>query len=179
MSAGFDSEQAMAFLQNLDEEQIDKAVTSVIENFLVPVANDIREEAQEQPSSEEIRQQLEDLPEEEKQEIFDETVTELIFAVSMFRQRPMEASKRLRSMIRDPHTMEALMLVFNDEPEVSPEKAEELKEFVTIQVRRAAVHVLPEIYTQEEMEEVAADLYPDVPPEKAKEMLEEQGVEWD
>lgn len=170
-------EMAMNFLQQMDEQQIEQAITAAVERFLVPQLEEIRRSAQEVEDKEEVREVFEELSEGDQEDVFNETMSKVQMAAVEIREEPVEGAKTLKDLLRDPWTVEALLLVFDEPDKIDPEYADHLKDFVSTQIRWMGVHVAPEMYSEEEIREVVDTVYPDLTDEEARLKLRERGID--
>lgn len=170
-------EMAMNFLQQMDEQQIEQAITAAVERFLVPQLEEIRRSAQEVEDKEEVREVFEELSEGDQEDVFNETMSKVQMAAVEIREEPVEGAKTLKDLLRDPWTVEALLLVFDEPDKIDPEYADHLKDFVSTQIRWMGVHVAPEMYSEEEIREVVDTVYPDLTDEEARQKLRERGID--
>ena len=128
MLSGMDSDTADSLLRSMDEEQIQSALSTGIENYIVPHLQDIREAAAyDYDDREEVREIYESYSEEKQDEVFHDAAADLIAIAAQVREQPTTGMKELKTRLRDPYTMEALLLIFNNEAHVDPEFSEDQK----------------------------------------------------
>lgn len=155
-----DEEQAREMLSELDEEQIAQAIEWGVEEMVIPHLEDIRERAREEMHREDVREEYAKLSPEEREEVFYETLDDLVAALVMCREEPREGFAELKTMVRDPFTAEALILIFDGEdPEtgyryIDPDYEDTLKDFAATHIRWVGAMVLPEMYDQDEAQRV-------------------------
>lgn len=165
MLEDFDQQQVQQFLQNIDEDQLERQLKSLLDDVLTPHLLEIRQRAESSPPRQQVRREYESLPPQRQQQKFDNAVRHLVEVSNEIRQNPKEGADELKRVLRDPHQMEALLLIFNH-PDVPDEWAETNKEFVTTNARWILMNLLPEVYTREEALELASVLFPNRDPEK-------------
>lgn len=145
--------QKLAAKMDLDNDDVQEALMRVAEEKTRPKLNEIRERASDSPSKEEVRERLDNLSEEDKNEVFHETWAELITAAVELRVDPLEGMRNLQTMIRDPFTLEVLLLLFEDE-EIPSDITVANKDLVSDYVSWMGRAVAPEMYEREEVEEM-------------------------
>jgi hypothetical protein len=170
---GMDSETASEILSSMDDEMIENALRSGIEEELVPHLEDVRTRASEEdrPPAE-VRAYYESLSDEEQTEKFHEAAADLMGVGVDLRENPLTGLKKLKERLRDPFTVEALLLIFDHE-EVSDDIVHERKEFAATWLKYVGLHVVPEVYKREDVREMAVEMYG---PEKAEEILDQHNV---
>lgn len=158
--SGMDEEQAREILDSLDEEQIAGAIEWSVEEMVVPHLDDVRERAANDTSPEQVRKFYESKSPQEQEEIFYEVLHELMTTILLCRERPGEGFPQLKEKLRDPFTMEGLLLIFDGEDpqtgelRIDPEYTETLKDFAATHVKWVAATVIPEMYSEDEVREV-------------------------
>lgn len=174
MLDNMDGDMAETILESLDEDAIESALQTGIEKEVVPHFEQVRERAiEEDADSAEVRAHYESLSDEEQTKRFHEAAADIMGVLTEIRERPVSGGKKLKGRLRDPWTIEALLLLFNRE-EVPNAVIDEQKDFAATWLKWAGVNVIPEMYSQDQVEEVAERLYPDRDPEA---VLDELGVE--
>lgn len=148
--------QKLAAKMDLDNDDVQEALMRVAEEKTRPKLNEIRERASDSPSKEEVRERLDNLSEEDKNEVFHETWAELITAAVELRVDPLEGMRNLQTMIRDPFTLEVLLLLFEDE-EIPSDITVANKDLVSDYVSWMGRAVAPEMYEREEVEEMVEE----------------------
>lgn len=154
MMENMDEEQVRQLVGSLDEQQVQKAIEWMVEEMVVPHLEDIRERAQGDRPTEDIRQQFESMDEDEREEMFYDTLDNFIATLALCRQRPKEGFEELKAYLRDPYTQEALLLIFENDQHIDAEYTDQLKGFGASHLYWAGVMVLPEMYTEAEVREV-------------------------
>jgi len=158
---GMDSETASNILSSMDEEVIEDALETGIEQELVPHLQDVRENAEENYNNPaEVRAYYEGLSEEKQTEKFHVAAADLMEVAVDLRERPMSGLRKLKERLRDPWTIEALLLIF-DHPEVPDEVVHERKEFASVWIKYIGLHVVPEVYHRDDLREMVNRMYPD------------------
>lgn len=174
---GLDEEQAQMILDQISDEAITNALQTGIEKEVIPELQEIRTKVREMDEdAEDAREYLEGLSEEEQQERFNETVADLLTVLTEIRAKPLDGGEKLKERLRDPWTAETLLLIF-DHPDVPDEVVKQQKDFAATWLQWAGANVVPEMYEQEELQEVVDTLYPDSKVEEAIDLVEaEQDV---
>lgn len=160
---GMDEEQARAVLESLDEEQIEQAIQWMVDEMIIPHLEEVRQRARSSPATEDVRQQLESMGEQEREQLFYETLDELVAVLVECRENPQQGFDELKTMMRDPWTVEALLLIFENDEHIDAEYTDQLKEFGVTHLRWVGAMVLPEMYEDHEVEQVLDqfDIEPD------------------
>jgi len=171
---GMDSETASQVLSSLDDEMIEQALETGIEQELVPHLETVRENASEEyeePAY--VRAYYEDLSEDEQNEKFHQAAADLVGVAVDLRENPVQGLSKLKGRLRDPWTTEALLLIFNHE-DIPDEIEDERKEFASLWMKYIGAHVIPEIYEREDVAGMVKQMYP---AEEAEKILDDLGVE--
>lgn len=159
-----DEETAREMLGQLDEDDVEETLRWVIEDQIVPHLEDVRERANnEDPPRDKIREYYESMSEQQREEEFYETLDEFVATLVICRERPIEGFRELKAYLRDPYTVEALLLIFENEDYIDPGYTQTLKDFGVEHIRWVGAMVLPEMYSDEEVEDVMQtfDINPD------------------
>lgn len=171
---GMDSDTASQILSSLDDEMIEQALETGIEQELVPHLETVRENASEQyEDPEQVRQHYESLPEDKQTEKFHQAAADLVGVAVDLRENPVDGLSKLKGRLRDPWTTEALLLIFNHE-EIPEEVEDERKEFASLWMKYIGAHVIPEVYEREDVADMVEQMYPD---KEAEQILDELGVD--
>jgi len=174
MLKNMDGDMANSVLEALDEDAIESALKKGIDKEVVPHLEQVRERAVEDDvDSAEVRAHYESLSEDEQTQRFTEAAADLMAVFAELRERPIGGAKKIKGRLRDPWTVEALLLVFNHE-EVPDEVVDQQKDYAATWLKWVGVNMIPEIYTREQVLEVANRLYPDRDPNK---ILDEMGID--
>lgn len=164
-----DQEQVFNLVDQMDDERKRDAIVEVMNRYLVPHAEDVQTRANaDDPPSRKVREYFhEELSEGEKEDEFYETLWEVVGTFAKIRDHPVEGMQELKALIRDPYTVEALFLLFENEEHIDPEYSAQLKEFASFHLRAVGVLSMPEMYSQEEIQEVLDefDLDPEMVPQ--------------
>lgn len=152
--SNIDEEKAQQILGNMDEDDVADVAEWITEELVLPHLEEIRNRAGQQPSTEEVRRYYEEMDPQQREQEFYETLDALVATLVMCRERPMEGYTELKTMIRDPYTVEALLLIFENEDHIDPEYSEQMKDFGAEHFRWVGAMVLPEMYEPEEVERV-------------------------
>lgn len=171
---GMDPERASELLAEMDDDLIEDALEAGIEQELVPHLQDVRENAAEEyRSPAEVRAYYEGLSEAEQTEKFHEAAADVMGVAVDLRESPVTGLKKLKGRLRDPWTVEALLLIF-DHPDVPDEVVHERKEFASTWLKYAGLHIIPEVYERGDLREMVNQMYPD---EDADAILDQFNVE--
>lgn len=162
--SGMDEDQARAMLDQLDDEQVEQAIQWIVDESVVPHLMDVRQRARQATDPNEVRRELEDLPESVKEELFYDTLHELIAILVTCRERPNEGFEELKTVLRDPYTVESLLLIFENDQHIDDEYSNQLKDFAANHLQWVGAMVLPEMYDERTVEEVVTR-FTDVDPE--------------
>lgn len=155
-----DEDTASNLLNKLNDEQIEQGLEVAVEDFIVPHVEEIRTTSRDQyESRHKVREVYGEMDPQDQQEVFDEAWADMVAVGAQIREQPQRGMLELKQRLRDPWTMEALLLIFDNEDHIDEEYSEEMKEFTTFAVRWMAVNMLPEMYTQEEVEVVVEELF--------------------
>lgn len=149
-----DEEQAKQVMNSVDEEQVQQAVKWAVDEMVVPHLKEIRQRSRNDPPTEEVREHFESMSPEEREQEFYETLDELVAVLVQCRENPQQGFKDLKTMLRDPFTVEALLLIFENDDHIDYEYTQQLKEFGVTHLRWVGCMVLPEMYDEHEVEEV-------------------------
>lgn len=144
--------QQFASRLDLDNDDVQEALLTIVEEKANPRLQEVRERAADRDDPEYVRQQIESLSEDAKNELFHDTWAGLITAFVQLRIEPLEGMKNLKRMVRDPWTVEALLLLFEDE-EIPDEVVEANKDLVSDYLNWIGCAVAPEMYRRGEVEE--------------------------
>jgi len=171
--SGLDPDTASEVLSSMDDEMIENALTSGIEEELVPHLEDVRKKAtSEYRSPAEVRAYYESLDDEEQTEKFHDAAADLLSVAIDLRERPLTGLRKLKERLRDPYVIEALLLIL-DHPEVPDDVVHERKEFAAVWLKYVGLHVLPEIYRRDDLREMVQTMYEDA---QAEEILDKHDV---
>ena len=174
MLNGMDSETASQIISSLDDEMIENALETGIEQELVPHLETVRDNAEndyEDPAV--VRAYYEDLSEQEQTEKFHEAAADLVGVAVDLRENPVTGLSKLKGRLRDPWVTEAILLMF-EHPDIPDEVIQERKNFASMWLQYVGVHVIPEIYRRDDVVEMVEQMYPD---QEADQILSELGVE--
>lgn len=125
----------------------------IFQERVIPHIEDIRQRA-ESEDSERLRDAYADLDPETKDEVLLETIGHIVRTLFELRERPREGMLNLKELIRDPGTMESLLLVFDDAEHIDPGYSADAKNFVSWYVTAAGVALAPELYDEATVREV-------------------------
>lgn len=163
MMENMDEEQLRSLIDNIDDREIAAAEEWLFEEFILPDLREVRQRARNDPPNALIRERFAGLPEDEKEELFYDTLDTVTEALVLCREDPKSGWRRLKPLLRDPFTAEALMLIWENEDHIDPEYSEQLKEFWMAELHHFGVMLLPEMYDEDERQAVRQDLGIDPP----------------
>lgn len=149
------SDEMAGMLQDLPTEDLARELAPVIEEEVIPHLDDIMYRSRDE-DADEARAYYENLPDEEQQEAFDKAIADLAVVLRECREQPATGFPKLKARLRDPDVIEPILLIFDNPEYIDPEYTDDLKEFAVDNVRWMAMQVLPEIYTEDEREEILA-----------------------
>ena len=174
MLKNMDGDMANSVLEALDEDAIESALKKGIDKEVVPHLEQVRERAVEDDAdSAQVRAHYESLSENEQTQKFNEAAADLMAVFTELRESPISGAKKLKGRLRDPWTVEALLLIFDHE-QVPDEVVDQQKDYAATWLKWVGVNMIPEIYTRNQVLEVANRLYPDRDPSK---VLDEMGID--
>jgi len=174
MLKNMDGDMANSVLEALDEDAIESALKKGIDKEVVPHLEQVRERAVEDDAdSAQVRAHYESLSENEQTQKFNEAAADLMAVFTELRESPISGAKKLKGRLRDPWTVEALLLIFDHE-QVPDEVVDQQKDYAATWLKWVGVNMIPEIYTRNQVLEVANRLYPDRDPDK---VLDEMGID--
>jgi len=174
MLKNMDGDMANSVLEALDEDAIESALKKGIDKEVVPHLEQVRERAVEDDAdSAQVRAHYESLSENEQTQKFNEAAADLMAVFTELRESPISGAKKLKGRLRDPWTVEALLLIFDHE-QVPDEVVDQQKDYAATWLKWVGVNMIPEIYTRNQVLDVANRLYPDRDPNK---VLDEMGID--
>lgn len=162
---GMDEEQAANILDNLSEEHIENALTTGIENQLVPHLTEVRERVGEDPEPEAVRDHYESMSDQEQTEKFNRAAADLMSVLTAIRSQPVEGMEMLKERLRDPYVTEALLLIFDHE-EMPDDSVADRKNYAATWIKYVGVNVIPEMYERGDAIEMIEQFHPDEDPEE-------------
>lgn len=149
-------DQMRTLWESLDEDEIQNAMQAMLDNFLVPKFEQVRERAEQ--DSQDVRALYASMSDSEQQEVFDQAVDELVAACYELRARPRKGAESLMGLLRDPWTVEALLLIFENEEHIDPAYSAQLKEFAATHLQWIGCALAPEMYRRAVVEETYQQL---------------------
>lgn len=172
--SNLDEEQASRILSQLDNSVIKKALTTGIEDQIVPHFDDVRQAAvEEYEPPEDVREKYESMPQSKQEDQFQEAAADLMAVLTQLRDDPLAGGIELKNRLRDPWMVEALLLIFNHE-DTPEDVVEAQKNYAATWMKWVGVNVIPEIYTHAEAREVVEQIYP---PEHVDQVLDNLDIE--
>jgi len=155
-----DEDMANRVLKEMDEQTLSRALTTGIESHIIPHMEDVKTAATEEyEDSEDVRAFFESMDSGEQTDTFHEVAADMIAVLTKLREDPVDGGLELKERLRDPWTVEALLLVFDHEG-VPEEVAAEQKDFAAQYLKYIGVNVVPEVYDEDEVREVVEEMYP-------------------
>lgn len=177
--SGMDSETASEILSNLDNDMIEKALKTGMEEELVPHLETVRENAtNEYADAHDVREIYENLSEQEQTERFHRAAADIMDVAVDIRENPIKGMSKLKGRLRDPWVVEGLLLIFNHE-DVPKEVVDQQKDFTAKYMKYIGVHVIPEIYERDDLREMVSTMYPDQNVEDVLNQLDVEGSDSD
>lgn len=174
MLGSMDEDMANTILESLNKEQIEAALSKGVEKEVVPHLEQVRERATEDDAdTAQVRAHYESLPEDEQQEKFNQAAADLMAVFAELREEPVSGAQKLKGRLRDPWTIEALLLIFDHES-VPNEVVDQQKHYTATWMKWVGMNVIPEMYRREQVADVAEELYPNRDPDA---VLDELGIE--
>jgi len=168
-----DEDAARNVLDSMDDAMIERALEAGIEQELVPHLVDVRENAAKQyPEADVVRARYEGLSEEEQEVQFEKAAADLMAVAVELRENPTTGLRKLKGRLRDPWTIEALLLIF-DAPGMSDEEVQARKDYASMWLKWVGSHVIPEVYERDDVRDVIEQMYPSEDPD---ELLDELNV---
>lgn len=149
-----DQEQIDNIWNSIPAEQKEAVTEQLLSQYVIPHIKEVRQRAAEARPNEEIRAELEALSEEEQQTEFLEATAEVFAALLEIRERPRTGLRQLKSLLRDPYLIEALLLVFNNDRHIDPEYSDSMKNYMGDVLEEWGVAIAPEMYAEAEVRRV-------------------------
>lgn len=148
-----DDEEAQQMLNQVSLSQLHEGVENLFSLKVAPHLHDISDNANyDYDDPEEVREQFKQLDDDAQEELFYDTAHHLAAVLEGLRERPDKAAPELKSMLRDPYTLEALLLIYEDE-HIDEEVRDQLKEFTAGYLKLYGVMLAPEMYSEQEIRE--------------------------
>lgn len=152
-----DEEEAQQMLDQVDIGQVHQGIENLFAAKVAPHLYAVRDAYHnEYDDNEEVREELKGLPEDRQEELFFQTLKEMAAVLEGLREKPQAATPKLKSMLRDPYTLEALLLIYENE-HIDEEYRDQLKEFTAGWLHIFGVMLAPEMYTKQEIRQVMED----------------------
>lgn len=151
MNPSEDQVRQIAEQVDLSNDDVQEALLKVGEDKIRPQLDEIKERAAEADDPDSVRQQLAELTDEKKNEVFHETWAQFITACVQLRVEPLEGMRNLKTMIRDPWTVE-IMLMLMEDGEIPDEISEANKDLISQYITWIGRAIAPEMYEREEVE---------------------------
>jgi len=146
-----DQIRSMAEKVDLSNDDVQEALLKVSEDKIRPQLDEIKERAADADDPEDVRRKLEGLPDEKKNEVFHETWAEFITACVELRVQPVVGMRNLKTMIRDPWTVEIMLMLFEDD-EIPTEITHANKDLLSQYITWIGRALAPEMYEREDVE---------------------------
>lgn len=151
MNPSEDQVRQIAEQVDLSNDDVQEALLKVGEDKIRPQLDEIKERASEADDPDAVRQQLAELSDEKKNEVFHETWAQFITACVQLRVEPLEGMRNLKTMIRDPWTVEIMLMLMEDD-EIPTEISEANKDLISQYITWIGRAIAPEMYEREEVE---------------------------
>jgi len=151
MNPSEDQVRQIAEQVDLSNDDVQEALLKVGEDKIRPQLDEIKERASNADDPDAVRQQLADLSDEKKNEVFHETWAQFITACVQLRVEPLEGMRNLKTMIRDPWTVEIMLMLMEDD-EIPAEISEANKDLISQYITWIGRAIAPEMYEREEVE---------------------------
>jgi hypothetical protein len=155
-------EQVQSVLNQIPEETKRQAIETAIEDYIVPHFDDVRERAAADVTNEQVRQKYAALGEERQQEVFNRAVSDVLGTLFELRTQPESGLESLKGLLRDPYTIEGLLLIFDNDQHIDAEYSAQMKDFAAMHLKWAGVALAPEMYDPAVVEAVAEEIGLDV-----------------
>lgn len=146
-----DQIRSLAEQVDLSNDDVQEALLQIGEDKIRPQLDEIKTRAADSDDPHEIREKLGELPEEKKNEVFHETWAEFITACVELRVQPLVGMRNLKTMIRDPWTVEIMLLLMEDD-EIPSQISEANKDLISQYITWIGRAIAPEMYEREEVE---------------------------
>lgn len=146
----------MAEQVDINDDDVQEALLKVGEDKIRPQLEAIKERAEDADDPEEIRAKLNEMDDEQIDEVFHETWAQFITACVQLRIEPLEGMRNLKTMIRDPWTIEIMLLLMDDD-EIPDEITEANKDLITQYVTWIGRALAPEMYDREHIESMVEE----------------------
>lgn len=146
-----DQVRKMAEQVDLSNDDVQEALLKVGEDKIRPQLDEIKDRAADADAPQDVRQQLGELTDEKKNEVFHETWAQFITACVQLRVEPLEGMRNLKTMIRDPWTVEIMLMLMEDD-EIPNEISDANKDLISQYVTWIGRALAPEMYEREEVE---------------------------
>lgn len=151
MNPSEDQVRQIAEQVDLSNDDVQEALLKVGEDKIRPQLDEIKERASNADDPDAVRQQLAELSDEKKNEVFHETWAQFITACVQLRVEPLEGMRNLKTMIRDPWTVEIMLMLMEDD-EIPAEISEANKDLISQYITWIGRAIAPEMYEREEVE---------------------------
>jgi hypothetical protein len=146
----------------IDQQTKRDAIQTALDQFVIPHLQGIKTRAADDPDPEVIRQQYAELSDERQQQVFNQAISDVVGALFEVRENPKAGLLSLKGLIRDPYTMEGLLLIFDNEEHIDPAYSRQMKEFAAMHLKWMGVALAPESYPAAAVREVYEQLDLDI-----------------
>lgn len=147
-------EQVERIWSQIDQQTKRDAVQTGLDQFVIPHLEGVKQRARDDTPAADVREQYADLDDEEQQEVFNQAVSDVVAALFEIRERPAEGLLTLKGLLRDPYTVEGLLLIFDNEQHIDPSYSEQMKDFAAMHLEMVGVALAPEMYDEATVREV-------------------------
>ena len=151
MNPSEDQVRQIAEQVDLSNDDVQEALLKVGEDKIRPQLDEIKERAAEADDPDSVRQQLAELTDEKKNEVFHETWAQFITACVQLRVEPLEGMRNIKTMIRDPWTVEIMLMLMEDD-EIPNDISDANKDLISQYITWIGRAIAPEMYDREEVE---------------------------
>jgi len=151
MNPSEDQVRQIAEQVDLSNDDVQEALLKVGEDKIRPQLDEIKERASNADSPAAVRQQLAELSDEKKNEVFHETWAQFITACVQLRVEPLEGMRNIKTMIRDPWTVEIMLMLMEDD-EIPNDISDANKDLISQYITWIGRAIAPEMYDREEVE---------------------------
>lgn len=138
----------------IDQQTKRDAVQTALDQFVIPHLEGVKQRARDDADAATVRAQYADLDDADQQEVFNQAVSDVVAALFEIRERPAEGLLTLKGLLRDPYTVEGLLLIFDNEQHIDPDYSEQMKDFAAMHLEMVGVALAPEMYDADTVREV-------------------------
>jgi hypothetical protein len=151
MNPSEDQVRQIAEQVDLTNDDVQEALLKVGEDKIRPQLDEIKERASNADDAAAVRQQLAELSDEKKNEVFHETWAQFITACVQLRVEPLEGMRNVKKMIRDPWTVEIMLMLMEDD-QIPNDISDANKDLISQYITWIGRAIAPEMYERGEVE---------------------------